>query len=187
VVRAGRDEDVARVAIIERAAASLYAPYGLEAALTETPTPTRRVERAVRGGELLVATDASDRAVGYALFSICRGRGASANGSARGGHGRKRATHEPIDLDLHLEEIAVMPSHGRRGLGTSLLDALAIRAREEDADRITLVTLDFVPFGAPFYLARGYEPLDALPRYMEALIDLDVRDGRVALFRSVSG
>lgn len=150
--------------IIERAAASLYAPFGLESALLETVTPSLRVERAVRAGELLVATDAQDRAIGYALFAV-------------------------LGDDLHLEELAVMPSHGRRGHGTALLEALAIVALGRGASRITLVTLDFVPFGAAFYLARGFSPLavDALPSFMAALVDPTVRDGRVALTRVLRG
>jgi GNAT superfamily N-acetyltransferase len=161
-VRAAREEDVERVPIIERAAASLYAPYGLESALLDTVTERRRIERAVRAGELWVATDAQDRAVGYALFSI-------------------------FGEDLHLEELAVMPPYGRMGHGTALLDALAQIAVSSGAARIALVTLDFVPFGAAFYGKRGYVPMDAVPAYMASLIDASVRDGRVALARSLRG
>lgn len=162
-VRLARDEDVERVPIIERAAASLYAPFGLEPALLDATTPSRRVERAVRAGELLVATDAQDRAVGYALFEI-------------------------FGEDAHLEELAVMPSHGRQGHGTALLDALAAVAVSAGAARITLVTLDFVPFGAAFYRARGFSPIPtrALPSFMSALVDPGLEDGRVALARPFS-
>ena len=163
-VRRAREEDIERIPLIERAAASLYAPFGLEAALLETTTPARRIERAVRAGELLVATDAHDRAVGYALFAVWGD-------------------------DLHLEELAVMPSHGRAGRGTALLSALASVAKELGARRITLVTLDFVPFGAAFYEARGFSrlPPDGLPPFMEPLVDPEVQDGRVALFRALTG
>jgi GNAT superfamily N-acetyltransferase len=160
-VRLARREDVERVPVIERAAASLYAPFGLETALLDTATETRRIERAVRGGELLVATDDRDRAIGYALFAI-------------------------FGRDLHLEELAVMPSHGRRGHGTALLTGLADVAASQDVTRITLVTLDFVPFGEPFYLARGFARLLAIPAYMASLVDPGVSDGRVALGRTLS-
>ncbi len=163
-MRRAREEDAARVPIIERAAASLYAPFGLEAALLETLTPTRRVERAVRGGELLVATDARDRAIGYALFAL-------------------------FGDDLHLEELAVMPSHGRAGHGSRLLASLASPAIASGASRITLVTLDFVPFGAAFYEERGFSRLahDRVPSFMSSLIDPSSEDGRVALARSLRG
>ena len=162
-VRAAREEDVERVPIIERAAASLYEPYGLASALVERVTPRRRIERAVRGGELLVATDALDRSIGYALFAR-------------------------IGDDLHLEELAVMPSHGRMGHGTALLDALTTTSASVGASRITLVTLDFVPFGAAFYEARGFSmlALESVPPFMSSLLDPGVRDGRVALARTIS-
>ena len=81
-----------------------------------------------------------------------------------------------------------MPSHGRRGHGTALLAALATECASADASRITLVTLDFVPFGAAFYEARGFSrlPPAAVPAFMASLIDLTVSDGRVALARRVS-
>src|SRR4051794_39372579 len=110
-VRAATVEDVERIPIIERAAASLYAPFGLESALMESITPSRRIERAVRAGELLVATDAHDRAIGYALFAV-------------------------MGSDVHLEELAVMPSHGRVGHGTALLRALGDVALAAEARRI---------------------------------------------------
>ena len=160
-IRLGREDDAARVPEIDRAAAMLYAPWGLTDALMESTTPLLRVERAIRAGTLLVATDADDRAVGYALFSF-------------------------VDGDAHLDELAVDPAHGRRGLGTALVEDVVARA--EDAARVTLVTLDFVPFCAPFYERRGFTRLDsdALTPRLRSLVEPDVDDGRIAMARLIA-
>jgi ribosomal protein S18 acetylase RimI-like enzyme len=159
-IRIARPSDLPRYAIIERAAASLYAPWGLDGVLAESTTDTARVAEAIARGELIVATDEADVAIGYALLGI-------------------------DETDLHLEELAVEPNHGRRGHGTALLAASVAFARARGAARMTLVTLDFVPFGKSFYERRGFALLDAgvlSPRLRE-LAPPDAGDGRIVMAR----
>lgn len=157
-IRVARASDLLRYAIIERAAATLYAPWGLDGAFAETPTATERVREAIDRGELIVATDEDDMMIGYALV------GTDAD-------------------DLHLEELAVEPTFGRRGHGTALLHATVALAREKKVGRVTLVTLDFVPFGKAYYARRGFSLLraDALSARLAELAPPDEPDGRVAM------
>lgn len=158
-IRVARAADLARYAVIERAAASLYAPWGLDGVLADASTSTEHVSRAITRGELLVATNDRDEAIGYALLDL-----EEAN-------------------EVHLEELAVQPANGRRGHGTALLAATVAMARELDAARVTLVTLDFVPFGKPFYERRGFALLgdEALSPRLRALAPPSANDGRVAM------
>ena len=64
-----------------------------------------------------------------------------------------------VDECAHLEEIAVHPDSGGRGLGSSLLDAVARWAREQGREAVTLTTFREVPWNAPFYERRGYRVL----------------------------
>lgn len=163
MIRPARPSDAIRFAIIERAAAALYAPWGLDGAFAETATSQTRVTRAIAAGELIAATDDDDTMIGYALVAAGEG-------------------------EVHLEELAVDPAHGRRGHGTALLAATVARARARGATRVTLVTLDFVPFGKAFYAARGFEEIarNALPIALRDLVPFGEPDGRIAMARVLS-
>jgi ribosomal protein S18 acetylase RimI-like enzyme len=158
VIRTARPEDLPRYAIIERAAASLYAPWGLDGVFAETPTATTRVARAIEAGELIAATDEHDTMIGYALLAI-------------------------EEEEIHLEELAVAPSHGRRGHGSALLAATLSLAARTRARRVTLVTLDFVPFGKAFYERAGFREIapEALPVRLRDLLPHGDPDGRIAM------
>ena len=163
MIRAARAGDLARYPLIERAAATLYAPWGLDAAFAETATAIDRVARAIDHGELLAATDERDEMIGYALL-------------------------ERAETEVHLEELAVEPSQGRRGHGTALLEATIALAASSAATRVTLVTLDFVPFGRAFYARRGFREIarEAMPVHLRDLLPFGEPDGRVAMERTLS-
>lgn len=67
------------------------------------------------------------------------------------------AVVDDLDGQAHLEEIAVAPSHGRRGVGSALLNAV-----ESAFASITLTTFCDVPWNRPWYEARGYAPVHDL-------------------------
>lgn len=94
IVRA-RPEHLSELANIELAAARLLRGRAPESVLSET-TSDSVLEDAMRQGHLWVALTGS-AAVGFAHVEIIDARTA------------------------HLEEIDVLPAHGRRGLGTRLV------------------------------------------------------------------
>jgi GNAT superfamily N-acetyltransferase len=61
----------------------------------------------------------------------------------------------------HLEEIDVHPEHGRRGIGSQLLDAVIGWAEAGSLPGITLITFRHLPWNAPFYEQNGFVRLDA--------------------------
>ncbi|GAA4561535.1 GNAT family N-acetyltransferase [Planotetraspora kaengkrachanensis] len=66
-----------------------------------------------------------------------------------------------VDGLAHLEQLAVHPDHGRRGIGTSLLDAACDAAVAAGAAAMTLTTFRDVPWNAPWYAGRGFAVVPA--------------------------
>ena len=67
-----------------------------------------------------------------------------------------------LDGQAHLEELAVLPEHGRAGLGRALVEAAAVWAGEAGYSSITLATYRDVPWNGPFYASCGFA---VLPRW----------------------
>ncbi|WP_432929131.1 GNAT family N-acetyltransferase [Microbispora sp. CA-135349] len=61
-----------------------------------------------------------------------------------------------VDGLTHLEQIAVRPGHGNRGIGTGLLDAVCAAATQAGTTAVTLTTFRDVPWNAPWYARRGF-------------------------------
>ena len=76
-----------------------------------------------------------------------------------------------IDGHAHLEQLSVLPSYGRRGIGRRLVQAALSEARNRGHRTITLRTYRDVPWNAPFYASCGFtetEPDSALLRSLVA-------------------
>ena len=76
-----------------------------------------------------------------------------------------------LDLDghWHLEQIAVDPPHGRRGVGSALLEATTDEVARRGGRELTLMTYADVPWNAPFYARHGFVELDPLPEHLVPL------------------
>jgi len=61
----------------------------------------------------------------------------------------------------YLEEIDVVPAHGRRGLATALIEHACDWARSKGFTCIELCTFRTVPWNAPFYEKLGFEIVPA--------------------------
>jgi len=130
-VGAAAPGDVAHIADIELAAARMLAGHAPAHVLEEVTAP-HALHEALREGRLWVAR-ADDVPAGYARAALLD------DGSA------------------HLEEIDVHPRHGRRGLGSRLLQVVCEWAAVQGARALTLTTFREVPFNAPFYARQGFE------------------------------
>lgn len=64
-----------------------------------------------------------------------------------------------IDEAAHLEEVSVHPKHGRRGLGTRLVQAVCDWAEESGYPAVTLSTFRDIPWNAPFYARIGFRTM----------------------------
>lgn len=98
---------------------------------------------------------------------------------------------DEVDGLAHVQEIAVLPSHMRRGLGSLLLDAACAWARTAGYRAVTLTTYAEVAWNAPFYAERGFVELASLTpalaelRDWERDIGLDAVGRRVAMRRDL--
>ncbi|HEU4532531.1 MAG TPA: GNAT family N-acetyltransferase [Polyangiaceae bacterium] len=100
---------------------------------------------------------------------------------------------DELDGRLHLHQLAVHPSQGRRGLGSALLAAVVERARGAGG-AVTLTTFRDVPWNAPWYARHGFremEPSRWGPRLAaqvetERLAGLDRLGPRVVLWLPLS-
>jgi GNAT superfamily N-acetyltransferase len=69
------------------------------------------------------------------------------------------AVARKLDGNIYLHEIDVHPTHGRRGLGRRLIEAVIGWARQEGLPAVTLSTFREIPWNAPYYAKLGFLPL----------------------------
>ena len=127
-------EDVALLPEIERIAGLQFkasADLGIPDEMYDTPNPVETFAAAQRAGRLWVARAASGEPVGFALVT-------------------------EIERYAHLDELDVLPTYGRRGIGSTLLAAVCSWARDAGYAAVTLRTFRDVPWNAPFYRRRGF-------------------------------
>ena len=117
---------------IERRACGLFLAIPATASLPSLPTPLTNLEAAQRAGLLWVAR-AGGSPVGFALL-------------------------EPLGDGFHLEELDVLPEHGRRGIGRALVREVCRYAKAQRSV-LTLCTFRDVPWNAPFYERCGFRTL----------------------------
>ncbi|NVJ27935.1 GNAT family N-acetyltransferase [Myxococcus sp. AM011] len=88
-------------------------------------------------------------------------------------------TAQEVGSALHVWQMAVHPSHQRRGLGRALLRAAAAHAREAGLSTLTLTTFLDVPWNEPFYVGLGFTrfPDDALDARLREVLEHEARAG----------
>jgi ribosomal protein S18 acetylase RimI-like enzyme len=95
-----------------------------------------------------------------------------------------------VDGEGHLDELAVVPAHGRRGVGRALVEAVVAWAAAGDLPSVTLTTFRDVPWNRPFYEKLGFENVATLTPALQAVVDEQATWGldpslRVVMRRSV--
>lgn len=76
-----------------------------------------------------------------------------------------------VDGEGHLDEVAVAPSHGRRGVGRALVDHVVAWTAAKGLGSVTLTTFRDVPWNAPYYERLGFTVVDSLSPALQALVD----------------
>jgi putative acetyltransferase len=130
-IAVARPADVPLLQAIELAAARLFEGHASESVLVET-TSQQDLELAQTFRRLWVAL-AGDTPVGLAHVEL----------------------FEPTAA--HLSELDVHPDHGRRGLGTRLVNVVCDWAAGWGYRSVTLSTFRDVPWNMPFYARLGFE------------------------------
>jgi GNAT superfamily N-acetyltransferase len=82
----------------------------------------------------------------------------------------------------HIEEVAVLTSAGRQGLGRALVQAACRWAAAAGYDRVTLCTFADLPWNGPFYGSVGFEELVQI-REQERRNGLDEAGRRLVMVR----
>jgi len=134
-IRVATLDEVPQLTAVERAACARFAALGLADVMTTLVTPLDDLVAGARDGSLFVAVDDDGGViVGFALAS-------------------------PLDGALHLDELDVLPSHGRRGIGRALVGAVVDLAHQRGLARVTLSTMRSIPWNAPWYATLGFRAL----------------------------
>ena len=138
-IRRARAEDVAVLPQIEHLAGLLFATCEEDLGLSDD-MPGQLIDletfaQAQQAGFLWVAV-AGDEVIGFALVSEVGGC-------------------------AHLDELDVLPEHGRRGAGSALVAAVCEWATGEGYAAVTLRTFRDVPWNAPFYERRGFRSVES--------------------------
>jgi chromate reductase len=148
-----RAEDVGEIPQIELAAARLLCGHAPESVLSET-TNDDVLREAVREGHLWVAR-AGNTPVGFAHAEIIDARTA------------------------YLAEVDVRPAHGRRGLGTRLIETVCDWAASAGYESVTLTTFRDVAWNMPLYERLGFRvvPGAQLSAALHAIVEHETRRG----------
>jgi len=148
-----REQHLPDLPAIELGAAQLLVGHATESALNET-TDLCHFRQAVTGGRLWVAL-ADETPVGF-VHVVLLPSGAP-----------------------HLEEIDVLPSHGRRGVGRRLVEVACNWTARQGHAALTLTTFRDVPFNMPFYASCGFLEVPAvdLDAELTAMVELEAKRG----------
>jgi GNAT superfamily N-acetyltransferase len=115
---------------VERLAAALLLGYGnYDFFAMHSLSPQNLLDGIVQG--MLRVAELDGQAVGFALWG-------------------------EVDGHAHLFEMDVLPEHGRRGIGSALLESVCESAAASGLSAMTLTTLRDVPWNAPFYASRRF-------------------------------
>ena len=128
-------EHVGALPEVERRAGARFGS-SVPARILERTIPLSVLEDAQRAGRLWVAVAPDGAPVGFALADCVAGR-------------------------AHLEELDVLPEHGRRGIGAALVSAVEQWAVSQGFTELTLTTYVDLPWNASYYSKLGFEPVDA--------------------------
>jgi GNAT superfamily N-acetyltransferase len=133
-IRSARIEDLAMLAEIERAAATLFCDTPYAFLVDAEPLSLDFVTQQFRSARVWVAVDDDNISMGFAIAN-------------------------EIDKNAYLQEIDVHPNYGRRGIGRALIEHVCLWAQSQNYDRIFLSTFLDIEWNAPFYLKCGFQIL----------------------------
>jgi ribosomal protein S18 acetylase RimI-like enzyme len=149
VVRLATIDDVPRMQAAEVAAAQRFREIEdprIARCADAPPYWTSGLEKASTEQRAWVAVDVGGSIVGFAVAWVVDGEG-------------------------HLDELAVVPAHGRCGVGRALVDEVVVWTEAQELTSITLTTFRDVPWNGPYYDKLGFHVVSMLTPALQALVD----------------
>lgn len=159
-VRAGRIDELDRLAAIEIDAARSLIEAGAIPADHLSATPRAVMERCVADGLLFVVPDDADMALGFLAATECDGA-------------------------LYIGEVDVWQRCQRRGIGRALMLAAIDEASRRRLATAMLTTDRFAPFNRAFYESMGFREVAnaSLPPALAIILKSEIEKGLVATRR----
>jgi GNAT superfamily N-acetyltransferase len=81
------------------------------------------------------------------------------------------------DQIAHLEQLSVLPEHGRRGHGRALVESAKNEARRRGYQWLSLRTYADVPWNGPFYARAGFVESKPATDFDRHLVEVEERLG----------
>lgn len=153
-IRLARPDERLLLREIEDEAGRLFSGLRLVDEALDSSFPLHNLDQLIMLGQVWVGAEKDGRPVGMIIVSI----------------------RETI---AYIEEMDVLPAHGRRGLGTRLLAHACIWARHRQCEAVALSTFADVPWNGPFYRKNGFRDVHAIEwtPWMQAVRDREKRRG----------
>jgi GNAT superfamily N-acetyltransferase len=140
LIRYATRDEIAFLPSVEKRAVRQFegwlAETGLTGAILDDVSSLEELGDAQRRGHLWVAVAPDGELVGFAQVIV-------------------------LDQLAHLDEVDVVPEHGRKGVGSRLVAAVTDWARQAGYPKMTLSTFRDVPWNRPFYEKRGFCVVDS--------------------------
>jgi GNAT superfamily N-acetyltransferase len=167
-IRLARLDEIPRIREIEDEAGLIFSGLGIIDETLDVSFPLEDLIRLVGMGQVWVGSLEDDVPVGMVIASV-----------------REEA--------VYVEEMDVLPTHGRRGLGARLLATICTWAQAQGR-AVTLSTFRDVPWNGPFYRKHGFrdlQPTEWTPG-MRAIREKEAQHGlrveaRVFMRRELNG
>ena len=133
-LRLARPDEVGRLREIEDKAGERFDGLDIFDPALDSSFSLDEMYRLAKLGQVWVACDTNDRPVGMVIASIRTG-------------------------NAYIEELDVLPEHGRRGLGFRLIEQVCKWAKDNACSAVDLSTFRDVPWNGPFYRKNGFRDL----------------------------
>ncbi|CAI2481713.1 GNAT family N-acetyltransferase [Serratia plymuthica] len=138
LVRLAQLQDIPQLIAIERSAAQLFLQQPAWRFLADGPVMSRQQHADfIQQQQEWVAESASGEVAGFIAVL-------------------------PQQQDWHIAELSVAADWQRRGIGRRLIAEVAMQAKSQGAQRLTLTTFIDVPWNAPYYRRLGFQPIAAV-------------------------
>jgi ribosomal protein S18 acetylase RimI-like enzyme len=165
-IRPATVEDLPRLAEIETRAAEIFPAEELPFEEMET-VPAEILAASIANSMLWVAEVKDAGPVGFVMA-------------------------QAMDDCFHIAEIDVLPEHGRKGIGSALLEHACAVAKQRGFRYASLTTFEHIPWNAPFYARHGFERVENLRefQFMAEILDAEAQMGlknRIAMRKRLAG